>query len=238
MARLFSKRTGKAGRAGAGRDETRHLVCLLHDHAIDTVFDVGANTGQYGGALRVAGYAGRIVSFEPVASAHASLCAASAGDPRWIAAPRMAHGADQRDVTIHVAHNSDMSSILPIRAATLTALPKSYTVATEAVQQRSLDEVFPEFADDGARVFVKIDTQGYERDVLDGAIGVLARIRGLQLELSLFALYDGETTYLDILSRLSKAGFEPYLFLPGYFSKRLGRQLQFDGVFFRAPAEG
>ena len=238
MVRLFNKRTREAGKAGAVRGEARHLIRLLHDHAIDTVFDVGANTGQYGEALRASGYAGHIVSFEPVASAHASLCAASAGDPRWIVAPRMALGADQRDVAIHVANNSDMSSILPIREATLTALPKSYAVATETVRQRPLDQVLPEFADDGARVFVKIDTQGYERHVLDGAISVLPRIRGLQLELSLFALYDGETTYLDILFRLSKAGFEPYLFLPGYFSKRLGRQLQFDGVFFRAPADG
>jgi len=131
-----------------------------------------------------------------------------------------------------------MSSILPVRGATLMALPKSFTVATETVRQTSLDEVFPEFADDGARVFVNIDAQGYERDVLDGAISALPRIHGFQLELSLFALYDGETTYLDILSQLSKAGFEAYLFMPGYFSKRLGRQLQFEAVFFGVPADG
>jgi len=97
MARLFSKRTDKAGKAGTIRDETRHLVRLLHDHAIDTVFDVSANTGQYGGALRAAGYVRSIVSFEPVTSAHAALCVASAGHPWWIAAPRIAVGAGQRD---------------------------------------------------------------------------------------------------------------------------------------------
>ena len=62
-------------------------------------------------------------------------------------------------------------------------------------------------------------------------------VHGLQLELSLIPLYEGEATCLKVLRRVHDLGFEPHLILPGYFSKRLGHQLQIDGVFFRAAGE-
>ena len=68
------------------------LVALLDHHRINTVFDVGANVGQYGKRLRSSGYKGRIISFEPLTAAHAELSRAAAGDPFWEVAPPMAIG--------------------------------------------------------------------------------------------------------------------------------------------------
>jgi FkbM family methyltransferase len=215
--------------------ETLRLVGLLAAHGVDHVLDVGANLGQYAQLLRQAGYTGKITSFEPIAETHRSLTATAAADPAWTVAPRMALGARSGQVTMHVSNRSDMSSVMTIEATTLDAIPRAFETATEDVPINRLDAVFDRFVDATDTVFLKLDTQGSESAILEGAESVLPRIAGLQIELSLFALYRGEATYLDILRLVDEHGFGAYLFLPGYFSRKLNRQLQMDGIFFRTP---
>lgn len=215
------------------RRDREQLVKVLAHHGVDVVLDVGANVGQYAGALRAHGYGGRIVSFEPVAAAHAQLERAARADPAWTPAPRMALGSEAGTLTMNVSNRTDMSSALATRAETLAALPKSYNVAEEAVPAARLDAVFDDHVGEGETVLVKIDTQGFERNVLAGAAGVIDRIAGIQLEMSLRPLYEGEATYLELVDLLAEHGFEPVLILPGFFSKALDRQLQLDAVFFR-----
>jgi FkbM family methyltransferase len=210
------------------------LVGLLQAHGIDHVLDVGANRGQYALALRAAGYAGRITSFEPLSAVQEELLAQARTDPGWLVAPRMALGARDGQALIHVSHRSDMSSLLPISATTLAAIPRAFGAGEETVELRRLDRVFDSVVAPSDRVFLKLDTQGSELAILEGAAGVMDRIAGLQIELSLFPLYEGEARYLEVLRHVEARGFEAYLFLGGYFSKRLNRQLQMDGVFFRA----
>ena len=76
-----------------GATHWRRITALLADHSVDCVFDVGANIGQYATSIRRNGYAGRILSFEPLTSAHAEISARAAGDPHWDIAPRTAVGA-------------------------------------------------------------------------------------------------------------------------------------------------
>ena len=68
------------------------LQQLLSHHRIRLVLDVGANIGQYAKGLRDAGFKGRIISFEPVLTAHAKLKKAAQGDALWTVASRMAIG--------------------------------------------------------------------------------------------------------------------------------------------------
>lgn len=216
----------------------RQLKRLLDHFGISLVLDVGANTGQYAGYLRAAGYRGRIVSFEPLADAHEALTRRAAGDAAWTVAPRLALGAADGEIEINVSNDRDMSSVLPMRAEVLRASPSSRTVAREKVRLTTLDAVFADYASDTDRVLLKIDTQGYERQVLEGAERTLPRLTGIQLELSLVPLYEGETTWLVLIDDLARRGFEPRLIIPGYFDRHLMRLLQVDGVFFRAGAAG
>jgi len=213
--------------------ETERLVGQLAAHGIDHVLDVGGNVGQYAAGLRAAGYFGRITSFEPVTSAHSAIAARASGDPLWTVAPRVALGAADGRTTIRVSNRSDMSSLKPMAELTLQALPKSFEVAQEEVLIVRLDAVFDRFVRPGETAFLKIDAQGSEADILEGATGVVARLAGLQVELSLRPMYEGETTYLELCRWIEDRGFEPFWFTAGNFSKRLGRQLQMDGVFFR-----
>jgi len=214
--------------------EGERIVQLLALHDVDAVIDVGANEGQYAGRLRSAGYRGPIVSIEPGAEAHAALSATAADDPDWRVAPRMALGERAGEATLHLSNRSDMNSLKPMAAVTGEAFPKALAAGTETVAVARLDAVFDDLAGKQARrAFVKIDTQGFEAEVLRGATGALDRIAGFQLELSLLPLYEGEATYLAVLQQLDGLGYELHLVLSGNFSRRLGRQLQFDGIFFR-----
>jgi len=211
----------------------RSLIRLLDSTGVDVVLDVGGNVGQYGRTLRAAGFRGRIVSFEPQSVAHAALEAAAARDRGWTVAPRMALAERAGEVTLNVSNESDMSSILPLTEGFLAVSPTSRTVATETAPAVRLDDVASEYLAPHDRPFLKLDTQGYERQVLAGGPDTLARAVGLQIELSLVPLYRGETLWREMVDWLMGQGFAPRLFVPGYYSRHMGRMLQFDAVFLR-----
>jgi FkbM family methyltransferase len=211
------------------------LAAVLERFAIACVLDVGANAGQYGSMLRAWGYRGRIVSFEPVAAAHARLELRAAADPDWQVAPRMALGAKDGEATIEVSADSDMSSLLPQTELLRRLSASSRVVGRERVPIRRLDGLAKEYVNHGERTFLKVDTQGFEAEVLAGARELLPRLQGIQLEMSLVRCYEGERDFRELIDDLARAGFSPWLFLPGYFEHKLARQLQLDGVFMRAP---
>jgi FkbM family methyltransferase len=212
------------------------LAAVLEHFRITCVLDVGANCGQYGAMLRQWGYLGRIVSFEPLAEAHAALEARAAGDPGWQVAPRMALGERDGEVEIEVSAESDMSSILPQSALLREISPTSAVVRKETAPLRRLDRIAGSWLTPDDRAFLKVDAQGSEPRILAGARDVLARVLGIQLEMSLVPLYQGERAFRAVLDDLDRLGFELYLLLPGYFERKLARQLQVDGVFMRPSA--
>ena len=212
---------------------TEHLKRVLDRHGIGMVLDVGANAGQYGRRLRRAGYIGRIVSFEPLTLAHTSLAAAAAEDPMWEVAPRMALGDRDGTVTVNISAESDMSSTLDFTEEMQGLLDDSGYVGAEQAEIARLDTVFDRFVGPKARVLLKVDTQGTERQVVDGAGDALDRITLLQLEMSIVPVYQGEPSYLDTIAWLAGRGFQPVLFIPGYFNRRTARLIAMDGIFAR-----
>ena len=210
------------------------LLALLNTHRIDTVIDVGANDGGYGRLLRRGGYDGTILSFEPLVQAHDALLAATESDAGWLVAPRMALGNANAEVDIHVAGNSASSSILPMHATHEQAAPESRYVGVQRVQVHRLDEVRHAALDTGRRLFLKVDTQGYEMKVLEGSDRLLDRVAGIQLELSVTPLYEGQVLYLSMIQWLQARGFELWNVIPGFVDPASARMLQFDGVFFRS----
>jgi FkbM family methyltransferase len=209
------------------------LIAVFERFEISAVLDVGANAGQYAGALREWGYAGRIVSFEPLAEAHRRLERRAAPDPAWQVAPRMAIGDRDGEVEIEVSAESDMSSVLPQTDLLRRISPSSRVVGRESVPIRRLDGLVEDYVTADDRVFLKIDTQGFEAQVLAGARRLLPRLRGVQLEMSLVRCYEGERDFRELIDDLADAGLRPFLFIPGYFEHKLARQLQLDGVFMR-----
>ncbi|MBI11103.1 MAG: hypothetical protein CMM55_16425 [Rhodospirillaceae bacterium] len=229
--RLFGKRRNQLARS----DNSDELVVqLIKLHDAGALIDVGANVGQYAQRMRASGLDLPIVSFEPGMEAYSELLRAAADDPTWTVAPRMAISDVQGTATLNVNKRSDMNSLKPITEKTLSAFPKAKPLTIEEVATERLDHILDEFIELRDRsLFLKIDTQGSELEVIRGAERLLHRIVAIQLEMSLLPLYEGEKVYLVLLNELDRLGFDLHLVLPGYFSRALGQQLQFDGLFVR-----
>jgi len=230
---ILRKMFGEQIRWSAGNK----LVTCLRNNRIDLVVDIGANVGQTQELLRDYGYSGDILSIEPGDEAHAVLLEKSVADSRWAIAPRMAIGAEVGRSRINIARASDLSSLLTASPTLRATYPGSEAIRTEEVEIVPLDEILEPYWSRYESIFVKVDTQGFEEAVLDGARDSLRRIAGIQLELSLVELYEGEPNYLGVLRRLSELGFEPHLILETNFSFHLRRQVQFDLVAFRSGSQ-
>jgi len=215
------------------REPMAQLTRLLARNRIDGVLDVGANIGQYATALREWGYRGPILSFEPLPEPHAALLRRARSDPAWDVAPPMALGDAEAEVELEVSEESDMSSILPQSPLLRSISPSSEVRRRLKVPQHRLDRLETVVDRPWRRLHLKADVQGFEPRVLEGARGLLDRILSVQLELALVRLYEGEEDWRAMVERLAEAGFEVHLVLPGYFERKLARQLQFDAVFVR-----
>jgi FkbM family methyltransferase len=213
------------------RYEPRPHPLILH--RIDLLFDVGANTGQYVRDIREAGYRNRVVSFEPLPEAHAALEARAARDPGWQVHARSALGAATGETSINVAGNSASSSLLPMLPSHAEAAPQSAYVGTVSTPVATLDSVFHAYRRPGERVFLKIDTQGFEAEVLKGAHASLPEMQGVQLELSTVPLYAGQALYDHFVDFFRDRGFVLWSVIPGFVDPRTAQMLQFDAIFFR-----
>ena len=221
----------------AGFDITREpfddrFVRALTKRGIDCVLDVGANTGQYGTDLRAARFTGRILSVEPLSSAFAELTQATERDPSWTAV-RAAASDQAGTLLLHIAGNSVSSSPLPMLAEHVSAAPDSAYVGTEEVPAMTVDEIVAQHGIEPNRTLLKIDVQGFENSVLDGAADTLKLFNAVQLELSLVPLYDGGRLMPEMIARMDAHGFDLWLIEPAFFEPATGRMLQCDGTFFR-----
>lgn len=218
-------------------DPMARIVQLLNHHKIGCVVDVGANDGGYATTIRGLGYTGRIISFEPLQRPFEALQRKAAGDSNWDVL-QCAVGDIETAVTINVAGNDGLSSsVLPMLESHTTVAPESRYVGTETVEQSRLDAILPDLGvDPDRRTYLKVDVQGYERAVLDGATGLFrsGAIVGLQLELSLVPLYEGAMTYREGLDRAEALGLTLMGLDPVFADPKSGQLLQADAVFFAA----
>jgi FkbM family methyltransferase len=208
----------------------RNLIARLNPVA---VLDVGANIGQYGRELRGLGYAGPIISFEPLRAAYEKLNIEARADGNWIVAPRAALGSTKGSIEINVSGNSVSSSVLAMKETHIAAAPKARYVATETVALERLDELLPAIFSADGPVFLKMDTQGYEAEVLKGAEGILSRVVAIQMEISLVPLYHEAPTFIHIVSTMEDLGYTLFQVAPGFRDDATGQLLQLDGIFVR-----
>ena len=233
LARNFARRCGYEIHGPPRAYATqRSLAGLLRQEQINLVLDVGANLGQFVEELWACGYDDRIVSFEPLSSAHAQLLNKAAHYPNWTIADRTAVGAKSGSVDINISGNSVSSSILPMLPNHSRAAPQSAYVATETVAMHRLDDLYTLSSTD--RAILKIDAQGFERQVLEGAPRLLESCRAVITEMSLVPLYEGQVLGGELWDLLASRGFDAWSLEPGFRDPVTGRMLQCDGIFVRA----
>ena len=209
------------------------IASALKEFEITLVIDVGANIGQFGKSIRGTGYSGIIYSFEPLIDAHEQLLKNTNQDKNWLIHNRCAVGDMIGDVAINVAANSYSSSIKEMLPSHLNAAPDSGLIGFHGAQVITLDSLLKAWEPHKGRIFLKIDTQGFEQEVLKGAAGTLDFVAVVQVELSLTELYKGQALYDYFFSFFDSLGFVLHHLIPGFIDPLSGQLLQFDAVFLK-----
>lgn len=233
MKQLLNAAGIEAHRFHPNSSSIARLMAALRAFDIDLAIDIGANEGQFAKELRAGGYSGRIVSFEPLTAAHRRLLQESNSDSAWHVHPRCALGDRLDEIELNISGNSVSSSILPMLTSHKSAAPESAYLGHESAPLITLDSVATPYLDGAQAPFLKIDTQGYEWHVLDGARATLPKVRGIQMELSLVPLYEGQRLWRECIERLEEEGFVLWALQPVFVDPANGRTLQWDGLFFR-----
>ena len=213
------------------RNSTKLFAVKAAECGVKTVLDVGANFGQFAQDLRKHRYRGQIVSFEPLSAAHAALEKSAAGDARWRIAPRMALGNAPGTAAINIAKNLASSSLLPVHERSVMASVETAYAGCESVDVRRLDDVVDAAYEEP--LALKLDTQGYELQVLEGATHALGRTAVVLSEMSLTPLYKNGAVFADVYTFLERSGFRCISLIQGFADNRRNELLQVDGVFVR-----
>lgn len=212
----------------------QHLARLLQRYEIRTVFDIGANSGQYRDFLRHRiGFSGTIHSFEPNPALVEVLKQRASGDADWHIHP-IGIGSTSGSLELNIMARDTFSSFrIPDRAQSEKFSTSNVIERTVSVPVKTLDEVCAEL-DLGklGNYYVKIDTKGFDVEVVRGAPQTLRDARAMQFELPIQRLYQGVPHYRELLAEVEALGFE----LSGMFAISYDdalRAVEFDCVLVK-----
>ena len=207
--------------------EDFRLNHFLKINNIDCVLDVGANVGQYAKNLRRNGYRKRIISFEPLSSAYEVIKKKSIKDKYWTV-HNFGIGEQEKKVDINISKNSYSSSILNILPLHTESDPESKYFSKETISIKKLEDLSEVNFEKFNKIFLKIDTQGYEDQVLQGIGKLINKIEGIQIELSLNPLYKGQSLFLELYQKIKELGFELWDLQRGFSNIDSGKIYQLD----------
>jgi FkbM family methyltransferase len=218
--------------------ERMHLRRFFAHFGVDCVFDVGANVGQYATMLREAiGFEGPIISFEPIPELAAQLKHRAARDPNWHI-EALALDREAGPASFNVMAESQFSSLRRPADDQPAIFKADNSVAREVQVMRSTIAVeLPRWQRTLGfqRPFLKMDTQGNDLAVVEGAGDVLNSFVGLQSELAIRSLYAGAVGYADTIAGYQARGFELSAFVPNN-SGHFPLLVEMDCVMFRKDA--
>jgi len=185
-----------------------NLLNIIARKNIDCIIDVGANSGQYGTFLRRIGYEGHILSFEPVSHVFRTLESAAKRDAKWQCF-QLALGDRDEEKEINVYKSTVFSSFLDANEYSKNTWNSLKEVRTEIVQVKKLEDIFQGLMKDIGNVgcMLKMDTQGYDVNVFEGARGILGQIEALQSEIATIKVYEHMPDGLDALKLFREYGF-------------------------------
>lgn len=206
---------------------------VLDNFGVDCVFDVGANTGQYAIMLRERlRFRGTIISYEPVPELAAELERTASGDPAWIIR-NLALDRETRDALFRVTADTQFSSLKPTSglghaifggqvAVTDTLSLTTSTLAAEInLWRKQLGFVRP---------YLKMDTQGNDLAVADGAGVMLSSFVAVQTETAIAKLYESMPDFAESQAYFTARGFDLSAIIPnneGHFA----RLIETDCIF-------
>jgi len=203
----------------------------LGNLGIDVLIDVGANKGQAAALYRRLGFRGEILSVEPDSGSVAVLEQRAAKDPKWDVL-QAAVGEKPGKLLLNISEETQFNSLRPITQMTVDNSAYARYVQTEEVEVMTLDQIAARYPADRA-LGLKIDVQGFEEQVLNGAPETLARSRYVDIELTPVEMYEGQILMLDLMRRMEQEGFTLLAMEDTYSDMRTGQVLGYNGVYCR-----
>lgn len=210
-----------------------HVRELFRVYDIRTVLDVGANLGQFRDFLRrEVNFAGLIHSFEPIGSLVERMENRKQGDSNWVI-HACALGSKADSAEIQVMSSGTFSSLRNVAAdAPVQFRSSTEVVRRETVRVERLDDEASRIGLVAQNTYLKVDTQGYDLEVIAGGVDTLGHIPAMQFELSLRRIYEGVPDYREVLTMMQERGFWPSGFFPISVDERL-RAIELDCVLVR-----
>jgi FkbM family methyltransferase len=206
----------------------------LRDLDINTVLDIGANTGQFAAFVREILPQSDIYAFEPLTDCFRALEERMLPLGRFRAF-RCALGEKDGEAEMHRSEFSPSSSLLAMRRLHAELFPLSAKTWCERVPVRTLDGLVANL-ELREGILIKMDVQGYEDRVIQGAKETVHRAKAMIVEASFQKLYDSQPLFDSIYSMLKRLGFTYAGNMDQLSSPVDGSVLQCDAVFLKDEA--
>jgi FkbM family methyltransferase len=190
-------------RSGVAAAIEHQEVAFRHEAA--SVIDVGASRGQFALFATHRFPGAHLFCFEPIPHERERLQQVLREHPA-AQVFETAVSDESGSAVLHLAEKSDSSSLLLSTKRQTAEFPGSREVAAVPVPTIRLDEALS-----ASRLrspcLLKVDVQGLELSVLQGAQGILATVHEVLIECSFVELYRGQALVNDVVRFLSDQGF-------------------------------
>lgn len=208
-----------------------YLIKIIDRYKIDCIFDIGANTGQFGIFLiKQVGFKGKIISFEPAKKCFEELEKNAKKYSNW----EVYHLAVSDKREEKVLHLTDASVLNSFKKPVTESHP-DYTAGVkvtgeESVQCLPLDEFFKENNINPANCLLKSDTQGYDDVVVNSLGEYISKLPVIMAEVSVQTYYEDCMLYTEFIKMMANKNFELANLHPVTFDRFL-RVVEFDALF-------
>ena len=219
--------------------ERAKLMPLLQAGTFDPVpegcviYDIGANVGRYATLFAKLSFCRTVVAWEPLPSAYAELTD-KAKVHHSLLPQNVALGRESKSVRMFEDDYQQASSLLLMEDRHRKLFPMTGNQSVRQVDVRRLDHYVRE-NNLPSPYLVKLDVQGFEREVILGGLDSIKAARWCLLELSLLPLYKQAPLVSEMLELMEGLDFK----LMEILRPLRGCDqsiISFDGLFRRVSA--
>ncbi|MEB2782421.1 FkbM family methyltransferase [Algoriphagus sp. C2-6-M1] len=203
----------------------------IQEMGIRTVLDIGANNGQFAKQIRKLLPDSKIYSFEPLFREFNILNSAFENDDNFTSF-NVALGLENGKKIFFKDEFSASSSFLKMEEKHIENYPHTGNIETIDVEIRTLDS-FYDHLDLNVPLFIKIDVQGFENQVISGGLKIISIASLLVIEICFETFYSGQTSFKEIFNILDNMGFKYIGNFNQSYSKTNGRVLFSDCVYIK-----
>lgn len=210
------------------------MVRGLVDQGIifDTLVDVGANRGQFAVASLELTDVTTVVSFEPLPNHRSTLESLLLRYPGRFEFHAIGLADTSSTLSLNVNSHDQSSSLLSLAESHLRSFPGALPVSVVQVPVERLDSLIAA-GSLPPNALLKIDVQGFERQVLHGAGDRLGEFSHVLVEASFKPMYEGEWTFAQLIAFMEAKGFAFLRPVGSLRDPRSGEYLQMDALFGR-----